>query len=621
MRREPATFGEFLNLARGNLAGMPSYVASVSPGRDVAEVSQGMFGVVTALAGYTGDATRMVSKLPARQMAALSRWDWAGLQAHDALLSAAAALEPSGWGSADDGARASSQAGLRLHSAATALRAGRDLLQGHFATSPRGARIGHSGWALVITSPAVTRAMLSETASLARQTAAAGDSLLSGVHPKSASTDGLATAVHWLDAAAGSMDAAGRAGPATTAERELLHAIPANASPAPWQFTGVESASALCQAVITTAERARRAAWVAAELDPQSAAISVTSWHRIASASTVTSHNCCVLCATLADRMFGNGDRTRQVRSELMRVSVLADGARETWLDSARESKEIVTEIRGHMSPAAAEAAELARWTGRLAYADPAWDLASGPSGPERPAEFLAPNLADARGVIGAVHHALDALAGLAMANVQQARCAIRAQRVLVATRSLPDEYDIPSPYTQAPASYETSLLMCYEDTAMSARLAAEAIAGIAVTTRASSRTLATARAAAQQLARDRPGERWLGTSPPSRQRGGTQDGDPEEGPGPIESELRGLGVSDPRSLWRAAAIDRAGRQLIAETGGRSRHRSRGPSPGQVTEPAALRRGTHRGARVPSGQPPPPDSGSERRHRGIQAEP
>lgn len=44
----------------------------------------------------------------------------------------------------------------------------------------------------------------------------------------------------------------------------------------------------LCAAVITTAERARAAAWDAASAAPTSTAICSISWYRIAAASTVT---------------------------------------------------------------------------------------------------------------------------------------------------------------------------------------------------------------------------------------------------------------------------------------------------------------------------------------------
>jgi hypothetical protein len=70
-----------------------------------------------------------------------------------------------------------------VHSAATALGAGRDLLQSHFRTDPHGARLDHSGWAPVITSPAIARAQLVEIASLARHAASVAEAPLQADYP------------------------------------------------------------------------------------------------------------------------------------------------------------------------------------------------------------------------------------------------------------------------------------------------------------------------------------------------------------------------------------------------------------------------------------------------------
>jgi hypothetical protein len=52
---------------------------------------------------------------------------------------------------------------------------------------------------------------------------------------------------------------------------------------------------------------------------------------------------------------------------------------------------EITTDTRGTISLVAAETANLALWTGRLAYADPCWTPALGPSHRTRTPEALAP--------------------------------------------------------------------------------------------------------------------------------------------------------------------------------------------------------------------------------------
>jgi hypothetical protein len=100
----------------------------------------------------------------------------------------------------------------------------------------------------------------------------------------------------------------------------------------------------------------------------------VTSWRRIAEAGTVTSHHCDILLTALAQASAG------EVSAGLLRAAASARTARSVWLRTARDLNQVTTETRRHVSQAAVEAADLALWTGRLGYAEPDWDLASGPS-------------------------------------------------------------------------------------------------------------------------------------------------------------------------------------------------------------------------------------------------
>ena len=58
------------------------------------------------------------------------------------------------------------------------------------------------------------------------------------------------------------------------------------------------------------------------------------------------------------------------------------------------------------ISPVAAEAADLALWTGRIAHADPGWNLDQGPSSAHRLPRHLAPVPGDLATVVAAVHGA-----------------------------------------------------------------------------------------------------------------------------------------------------------------------------------------------------------------------
>lgn len=278
------------------------------------------------------------------------------------------------------------------------------------------------------------------------------------------------------------------------------------------------------------------------------------SWYRIAAASTVTSHHCHVLYKVLAERAAAGQDG--ELSGILTRAASQADRAREYWLDSAREFRDIATDIQSYVSPAAAEAGDLALWTGKLAHADAHWTLSLGPGQPVRPAVSLAPHVGDVPGVVAAVHEASDALGTLATANLEQARQAVHGRRLLVATKSLPEKYDIPLRYSEPPEPYAASLIACCHDTAQKASQVAETGSEIAVRVGAPSRTLVALRAAA----REQPESRL--PADPGR---GERTEEKASGIGPVESRLRSLGVDNARHLWRASTIDRAADQVIRE--------------------------------------------------------
>lgn len=268
----------------------------------------------------------------------------------------------------------------------------------------------------------------------------------------------------------------------------------------------------------------------------------------------VTSHHCNLLYSTLADRT--TAQHESELRDILMRAARQANRAREYWLDSAREFRDITTDIQNYISPAAAEAADLALWTGKLAYADADWTLSTGPSQAVRSAACLVPGRADVPGAVAAVHEASDALGMLATANLEQARQAVHGRRLLVATRALPESYDIPLRYSEPPEPYAASLITCCHDTAQKAGQVAETGSEIAERVGAPSRTLVAVRAAA----REQPESRRL--ADPGRC---ARTEEKASGTGPVESQLRSLGIVNQRHLWQANAIDRTAEQLVRE--------------------------------------------------------
>jgi hypothetical protein len=556
-------FGEFAEAARRHLSEAAVQHPSATPGRDAEEQAAGLARLCAVLARYTSDLTQTLTQLPNEHLPGLGPWHQASLQVHDALTSACRALGPDAHAQGAASESATSPAARSLHAAARSLAAGRDLLQGHFTTVPSGVRLYRSGWSPAITSPGVSRALLAEVASLARQAAAAGNAIASTA-PGELRIDGIrrmSIACYWLSQPETFVSAAERAQPSDGNGREVLHAVPENVLPVRLEPDSAHSVQELCTAVITAAERARAAAWDAASAEPTSTAICSTSWYRIAAASTVTSHHCHLLYSTLAERTAA--EQAGELREVMMRAASQADRAREYWLDSAHEFRDIATDIQKYVSPTAAEAADLALWTGKLAYADADWTLSGGPSGPNRPARSLAPRLADVPGVVAAVHEAGDALDRLATANLEQARQAVRGHRLFVATRLLPESYDIPTRYSEAPESYVASLMACCHDTAQKAHQVAETGSEIAIRVGAPSRTLVAVRAAAREQPESRP------RADPGR------DALAEErasGIGPVESRLRSLGIENQRHLWQANTIDRTAEQLVREASAEHMH-------------------------------------------------
>lgn len=127
---------------------------------------------------------------------------------------------------------------------------------------------------------------------------------------------------------------------------------------------------------------------------------------------------------------------------------------------------------------------------------------------------------------------------------------------MLVATRSLPERYDIPLRYSESPEPYAASLIACCRDTAQKAGQVAETGYEIAGRVRAPSRTLVTLRAAAWEEPESRP---------PADPGHGARTEGRAAAIGPVESRLRSLGIENQRHLWQANAIDRTAEQLVRE--------------------------------------------------------
>lgn len=178
--------------------------------------------------------------------------------------------------------------------------------------------------------------------------------------------------------------------------------------------------------------------------------------------------------------------------------------------------------------------------------------------------------------MVAAAHHACQTLEGLAHAEHDQIRAAAQAGRILVPTRSLPAEYDIPYPFARAPQERVEELLGSYTQAGQASRRAAEAVGTIAEIVQAPSRTLTLARSAvaghADRLQVPGPG--------PGRIADANDNARAPAGPGPVETTLLDLGVTDPGLLAQSAEIDRHAERLIIDAAAttEARHRSHSPT-------------------------------------------
>jgi hypothetical protein len=561
-------FGDFADAVRAQLhpAGrLPQPPAEglreTARAGQVQEVTRSMAGVLTVMARYSADIAAVLAG-PYPKASVPGTWSYASIQAQEALENASAFLRtaPSGIGRPGR-RRAADPLARRLDAVTGTLAAGRDLLHTHTAVQPDGSRRERSEWAPVITSAPVARALLLELGLWARRTAEHGAQITlpgpAARHGTGEERHRLNTACQWLWVLDCAVQDAQRHHPVTTAEIRLLHAIPAS-TPAPRCLpSGAETITSLCQGTISTAERIRHAATFTAPDPTWSPALTADSLRHAATCSTVISHNCQILLTTLAAR--AGQDGADVLAGSLLGCANTAGQARAAWLHATRAWRRITTDTRGTITSASAETADLALWTGRLAYADPGWTPALGPSHATRTPQALVPEPGDLPIVLSAVHQASQTLTQIAAADSGQIRAAAQAGRLLVPTRSLPDRFDIPHPFTPAPRDRINDLLDTYHHAATASARTATKLAAIATDIRAPSHILTLARTATRS-----DSEFWASSEREPAQ----PEPEPRHAqdlPGPVERILHDLGVTSPDILARASAIDQLGEQLILD--------------------------------------------------------
>ncbi|MHB1430824.1 MAG: hypothetical protein ACYCVZ_01730 [Streptosporangiaceae bacterium] len=529
------------------------------------EFAQSLRRLITVMTRYSDDIEAVLVQVPPERRSELRLWLRASSRGNEALRKAAEFLRqlpgrpsPS---VGRTGHRASDPATRGIAEAGAALTTGRDLLHTHLAVTPAGYTQGRSEWARVVTSVPVARAMLFEVASCARQVALVGGQLATAplpVHGSAEARRRVNAACQWLWVLDWTVQAAHGHDPLRVGDQRLLRAIPVNAIEPRQHPTGTGSVSRLCEGTISTAERVRRIARMEVPAAAWSPSLTAASLRETASCATVISHNCQVVLGTLARRVGEGGPA--ELAEQLAKAADAAGAARQAWIDAARQWRSITTDARGPMTRVDAETRDLALWTGRLAYDDPAWTPQQGPSRAIRRPEHLAAGPEDLVGVVAAVHHACETLAQLADAEHERVATAGQAGRLLVLTRSLPDGFDVPHRYAPAPDFRVEPLLRAYRSSGTASVDMASAVGAVAAAVRAPSRCLTAARAVARAHDKDLHASGMeLGADTQ------VQRQVPREMPGPVERIMHELGVASPELLNRAMEVDQEGEKLVRE--------------------------------------------------------
>ena len=567
-----ATLGDLLRSAGGHLdtaAGLPD--AALLDGSVIAVTRQAC-RVVAAMSHYLDDIVPY-SDYEKAARPRMEPWMRAAVDAREALTLVAANLDPdaSSPGSASGhGAAAADPLEASLTRAATSLIAGRDLLHTHFVTGADGIRSGHSDWSAVVTSVPVTRALLDEIASWSRPLAIlAGQLTLASAADPAIPVpvrEGLARSRRWLLVAGAAIKAGQRDHPVTAMDIALLHAIPANALPKRRAPGEAEPAAELCEGIAASARRLRLIAHRTAGQAAWPPKATAASWRWTAKAAGIICHISETALRPLAD---GAGHTTGQeiggAELDPATEAVAHTGAR--WRQVAAAWNLMTTETHGLNAPGITDTGDLVIRLGRLVYGDPQWTPSRPQHAQRRDPADLPPGPASAAMIVAAVHEAADALACVAAAELQAVEAASRAGRLYVPTRSLPERYDVPRQFGNATPDGVLPLLFAYRQAASASLGAARALDTVAVTLGAPSHILAAARAAVDP-AHD--------TSAPWSETGQLPDlartpSDPRNAEGrrlagPVEQAVRReLVAPDPVLVLRAAAIDKAARELIAK--------------------------------------------------------
>ena len=333
-------FGDFLTAAHRHLGTPAVFRTAIARGGDVAEIRRSLLRAVMAMSRHVQDTTAAGPR-PSAGGRGLAGWDGAGLEAREALIRATVALYGDTIGSRRPDVAAGSELARRIDAATGALVCGRDLLQTHLTRGPRDGLRFRSEWGSVLTTPTARWALLAEMGSLAHRLAPVGEQLGLSARARGSprARQAISDACHWLQIMDTATRQAYRDEPVPPADLALLRAVPVGACPPRRRPEFSAPVRSLPQAVTTTAERARHAAWLSGTRPPWRPGMSVNSLRQTAAANTLTSHHCETLLRSLA-----RGPRLAGERGAAVRAAADATSrARTRWLGLARALDQVTT--------------------------------------------------------------------------------------------------------------------------------------------------------------------------------------------------------------------------------------------------------------------------------------
>ena len=206
--------------------------------------------------------------------------------------------------------------------------------------------------------------------------------------------------------------------PLFAAEIELLRAVPAGAcSPRLRRDTSAPVRNLPEAVVATGGMRAARRPGCLTPSRRGRPGMSVNSLRQTAAASTLTSHHCQTLLRSLTCGLRIAGEPGIALRA----AADAAGQMRTRWLDIATPSIRSPPATRTNRPPSRLRPVTSRYGTGRLAYANPGWTLASGQAPAARPGEGHSREPSELTEVLAAVHDAYDAMSRIASADRRQA--------------------------------------------------------------------------------------------------------------------------------------------------------------------------------------------------------